>query len=170
MTNRSTAIIALTAAAFTFACGSNPEPVTPPPADVQAPAAQAPAAQPPAAETPAPTATLTDERVMELARGYVEMLQDRDWAGVWEHVAPAGKERFGSLETFATEGERVMDELGPEVATVSETVEEPRAGMLANKVYIRVSHYEAAGDGPVRMMIGLLNDGSIVGVGVNRGQ
>ena len=172
MSNRFTAL-ALTAAALTFACGGNPEPVTPEPASVEAPAAQAPAAQAPAAQTPAEpaaTATLSDERAMELASGYVELLQAGDFAQLWEHLAPAAKERFGTLEKFQTEGARIMNELGPEVATIREAVEQPRAGMQADKLYLRVSHYATAGETPVRMMIGLMNDGSIIGMNVSRAQ
>lgn len=165
---RSTGLVALTAAAFTFACGGNPEPSTPEPADIPPAAAQTPAQTP--AQPPAATETLTDERAMELARGYIELVHAGDFARLWEHVAPAGKERFGSFETFQAEGARIMGELGPEVGILREAVEQPRAGMRANKLYVRVSQYASAGEAPVRMMIGLLNDGSIIGMQVSRAE
>jgi hypothetical protein len=36
--------------------------------------------------------------------------------------------------------------------------------MLADKVYLRLAHYAGPGDTPVRLLIGLRNDGSIVGM------
>ena len=172
MQNRSSLILALSAAAFTLGCGGNPEPSPPEPAAqadtaaVQA-RAEAPAVAP--AQAPAAAATLSDERAMELARGYVELLHAGNYAQLWEHVSPTAQERFGSVERFQSEGQRVMSELGAEVGIVSEVIEPPRAGMAANKLYLRVSHYERA-PGPVRLVLGLMNDGSIIGMNVSPAQ
>ena len=163
MTNRSSALLAVTAAAFTLACGGNPEPSTPEPVIVQTTTVDTAAVQTPA-QGPAATETLSDERALELARGYVELLQAGEYARIWEHVAPAAKERFGTFERFASEGQRVMEDLGAEVGIVSEGVEPPRAGMQAAKLYMRVSQYERSSGTPVRLMMGLMNDGSIIGV------
>lgn len=164
MTNRSGSIVALSAAAFALACGGNPEPSPPEPAAAQLPAVEAPAQQ------PAASATLSDERAMELARGYVELIQAGDFARLWEHLAPTAKERFGSVEAFQTEGRSISEELGAEVGVVSEAVEPPRAGMQANKLYLRVSHYENRAGTPVRLAIGLMNDGSIIGMQIRPAQ
>ena len=169
MTNRSSSLLALSAAAFALACGGTPEPSTPEPVAVEAPQSQ-PAQTPAPAAAAAVAGTLTDERAMEIARGYVELLHAGNYAQVWEHVTPSAKERFGSLEQFQSEGERVMSDLGKEVGIVSEAVEQPRAGMQADKLYMRVSHYERSSGAPVRMMIGLKNDGSIVGIQVRPAQ
>ena len=166
MTNRSSSLLALSAAAFALACGGTPEPSTPEPVAVEAPETQP-------AQSPAPAVAanaLTDERAMEIGRGYVELIHAGNYAQVWEHVAPSAKERLGSLEQFQSEGERVMSELGKEVGVVSEAVEAPRPGMAADKLYMRVSQYERSSGAPVRMMIGLKNDGSIVGIQVRPAQ
>jgi hypothetical protein len=167
MTNRSSSLFALSAAAFTLACGGNPEPSTPEPAVAQSPAAQAPAQT--SVGAPAADTTLSDERAMELARGYFDLLQAGNFAQAWEHVSPTGQARFGSLDRFQSEGQRILGELGAEVGIVSEAIEPPRAGMAASKLYMRVSRYERA-SGPVRMVIGLLNDGSIIGINVGPAQ
>ena len=43
-------------------------------------------------------------------------------------------------------------------------------GMVANKLYFRISHYAKAGDSPVRLLIGLKNDGTIAGMQVSRAE
>jgi hypothetical protein len=121
------------------------------------------AAQPAAADGP-----LTDERAMELARGYVELLHARDYERLWRHVTPETKQRIGTLDDFRSGAERTAGSLGAEVTVVSETVEAARAGMVADKLYVRVSHYAGAPGAPVRLMIGLKNDGSIAGLQVRR--
>lgn len=162
MTMRSTVLRTLSAAAFLAACGGSPPAAAPAPQPVQAaPVQPAPAAQ-------APAAALSDERAMELARGYVELLHAGDYDRLWQHVAPAVRERFGTVDQFRGEGVRAMGELGAEITVVSEQVEVARAGMVADKLYLRVSHYAGAPEGPVRLMLGLKNDGSIAGLQVRR--
>ena len=151
MTNRSSALLTLSAAAFLLACGGSPPPATPAP--------QAVSVQPaPAAEG------LSDERAMQLARGYVELLHAGDYERLWQHVTPAVRERFGTVDRFRSEGLRALSDLGAEVTVVSERVEVARAGMVADKLYMRVSHYARGPGGPVRLMLGLKNDGSIAGL------
>ena len=149
----------LSAVALIAACSGNPPAATPEPAAAPAPVSSA-----------APVQELTDERAMEIARGYIELLKARNYEKMWEHVAPAAKQRIGSLEAFREEGERVMTDLGAEIGIVSETIEPARAGMLANKLYFRVSHYAGADGTPVRLLIGLTNDGSIAGIQVREAQ
>ena len=119
---------------------------------------------PAAAQTPAAQEALSDERVMELARGYVELLQSGEYERLWEHLAPEAQQRFGTLEQFRTASAGVMTRLGTEAALVRETVEPARAGMIAHKLYHRVSRYTGADGTPVRLTIGLVNDGSIGGL------
>lgn len=157
MTKASSSLLTLSAAAFLAACGGSPPPSTRAPEPVQAVAVQ-----------PAATGEgLSDERAMELARGYVELLHAGDYERLWEHMAPATRERIGTLDEFRSGGQRSQGPLGPEVTVVSERVEAARAGMAADKLYVRVSHY-AAVEGPVRLMMGLKNDGSIVAVQLRR--
>ncbi|HEX2210732.1 MAG TPA: hypothetical protein VHG93_23825 [Longimicrobium sp.] len=150
MTERPSGLLVLSAAAFLAACAGTPP-------------AGAPAPQP-AVAVPAADAVLSDERAMELARGYVELLHARDYDGLWQHMAPEEKERF-SADQFRSESERTVGSLGAEVAVVSEEVQPARAGMAADKLYVRVSRYAGAGT-PVRLRIALKNDGSIAGLQV----
>jgi predicted metal-dependent phosphoesterase TrpH len=149
MTEKPSGLLALSAAAFLAACTGTPP-------------AGAPAPQP-AVAVPA-NAVLSDERAMELARGYVELLHARDYDGLWQHMAPEEKELF-SADQFRSESERTVGVLGAEVAVVSEEVQPARAGMTADKLYVRVSRYAGA-ETPVRLRIALKNDGSIAGLQV----
>lgn len=159
MTNRPRPLLTLAAAALLAACGGNPEPATP--------AAQADtAAQASPADTVAaqPAGELTDERAMELARGYVAMLHSRDFAGLWERVTPESRQRFGTFDAFRQAGDQILTNLGAELAVESETVEAPQAGMPAARVYHRVSMYENSETQPVRLSIAMTADGSIAAI------
>ena len=116
------------------------------------------------AQAPAAREALSDERVMELARDYFELLQSGEYDRLWEHLAPEAQQRFGTIEQFRTASEGVMTRLGTETSVVRETVEPARAGMIADKVYHRVSRYTGAEGTAVRLTIGLVNDGSIGGL------
>ena len=107
---------------------------------------------------------ISDERVTELARGYVELLQAGEFESLWEHLAPEAKERFGTFEQFRSASEGVMNRLGTEITLVEENVEPARLGMVAHKMYHRISHYTGAQGTPVRLTIGLVNDGTIGGM------
>ena len=158
MRKRSSSLLTLSAAAFLVACGGNPPPSTPAPEAVQAVTVQA-------------TATpegLSDERVMELARGYVALLHARDFERLWQHLAPEAKQRFGTPEGFRSGGESALGNFGAETSVVSERVEPARPGMMADRLYLRVSQYAGANGTPVRLMVGLKNDGSIVGMQIRR--
>lgn len=151
-------LLTLSVTAFLLACGGNPPPDAPEADEVDA-----------VAVDPAPTdQVLSDERAMEIGRDYVEALQARDFERLWQHVTPESKQRFGTVERFRTEGSAVLDELGAELGVMSEDVEPARAGMMADKLYLRVSTYAGSEGDPVRLMIGLANDGSIVGVQFRR--
>jgi len=144
-------------AAFLLGCGSNPPPATP---DVRE------------AETaPVITAaqTLTDERVLELGRGYIELLAARDFERLFQHLAPQPRERFVTAERLRSETEGALNDLGKEIGVISETVEPARQGMIATKLYLRVSRYATTGEVPVRLLIGLTSDGSIAGMQLRRG-
>ncbi|HEX6369928.1 MAG TPA: hypothetical protein VF006_13495 [Longimicrobium sp.] len=158
MTKRSSSVLTLSAAAFLLACGGNPPPDTPAPQAVESVAVQ-----------PAATAgVLSDERAMELARGYVALLHAGDYERLWQHVTPETKQRIGSLDAFRSGGEGTLRDLGAEITVVSERVEPGRTGMVADKMYLRVSHYVGAPGTAVRLMIGLKNDGTIVGMQIRR--
>lgn len=107
---------------------------------------------------------LSDARVMELARDYIALLQAGEYDRLWEHLAPEAQQRFGTIEQFRTASQTVMGRLGTEVLVVEETVEPARVGMIAHKMYHRVSTYTGAEGGRVRLTIGLVNDGSIGGL------
>ena len=154
MTERLSGLLALSAAAFLAACAGTP------PAGAPEPALQ-PSVAVPAADA---DAVLSDERAMQLARGYVELLHARDYDGLWQHMASEEKELF-SADQFRSESERTVGVLGAEVAVVSEEVQPARAGMAADKLYVRVSRY-AGTETPVRLRIALKNDGSIAGLQV----
>lgn len=130
-------------AAFLLVCGGVVEPV---------------AAQSPVQEG------LSEARVMELARGYVELLQAGEYDRLWEHLAPEAQQRFGTLEQFRTASEGVMTRLGTEIVVLEERVEPARSGMVAHKLYHRISNYTGAEGASVRLTIGLVNDGSIGGM------
>ena len=155
MTNRSSSLIALSAAALVVACASNP------------PASSAPEVVPVATAevqaTPADT-NLTDARAMELGRKYAAMFHGRSFDSLWTYATPASKERFGSVERFRTGGEQALTQIGAETGIVSETVEPASAGMTASKAYVRVSNYAGSQGTPVRLVIGLMNDGTIAGM------
>ena len=170
MTKRYSPLLTLSAGALIMACGGNPPATTPEPETAPAPAVTAPSAASDARKSAAQGHELSDERAKEIARGYVELLKAGNYEQMWEHVTPAAKERFGSFEDFRGEGERIMSDLGTEIGIVSETIEPARAGMLANKLYFRVSHYAGADGRPVRLLIGLKNDGSIAGIQVREAQ
>lgn len=160
MTKKSNSLLTLSTAAFLVACGSNPPPSTP-----VSEAAAAVAVQ--------PTATgegLSDERAMELGRGYVALLHAGDYERLWQHVTPEAKQRFGTLDRFRSGGESALGNLGAETSVVSERVEPARAGMVADRLYLRVSHYAGAGGTPVRLLVGLKNDGSIAGLQIRRAE
>ena len=159
MTRRSTSLLALSAAAFLAACGGNPRPATPAPRTVEAVAVP----------TAATAEALSDERAMELARGYVALLHARDYDRLWQHASPEAKQRFGTVERFRSQGERALGNLGTETVIVSERVQPASEGMLADRLYLRVSRYTGA-DGPVRLMLGLKNDGSIVAMQLRRAE
>ena len=126
-------------------------------------------AAPAAAQTPVAEG-ISDERVLELARGYADLLFAGDYEALWEHVSPEGKARFGTLEAFRSGGQGVMSRLGEEKLIVSENVEPATAGMIATKVYLRVSHYSGAEGSPVRLIIGLKDDGTIGGIAARPAQ
>ena len=159
MTYRSGWILTASAAALVLACGGNSPAPGPEPEQLQ-----------PTAEATATQEELTDDRVIELARGYVELLQARDFERLWQHVSPEARQRIGSLDEFRSGSEAVLNRLGAEVGMISETVEPARAGMVADKLYFRVSHYAGAKEGPVRLLVGLKNDGSIAGFNVQRAE
>ena len=160
MVNRFRSLLTLFAAAFLLACGGNPPPSTPVPEPVQTVAVQ-----------PAATADgLSDGRAMELGREYVALLHARGFERLWQHAAPEAKQRFGTLDRFRSGGEGALSPLGAELAVLSERVEPARVGMDADKLYLRVSHYAGAAGVPVRLMIGLKNDGSIAGMQVRRAE
>ncbi|HEX8359671.1 MAG TPA: hypothetical protein VF613_06185 [Longimicrobium sp.] len=166
MMKKSGSLLTMSAAAFLVACGGNPPSAAPTPQAARTPPAAAGVAVRPVATNE----RLTDERVMDLARGYVEMLHARDFEKLWHAMAPEPKQRFGSLEQFRTGGERILTEFGAEMAVLSETVEPARTGMIADKVYLRSSYYARSGGTPVRMMIGLKSDGSIAGFQLRRAE
>ena len=156
MTRRSLSLLALPTAAFLLACGGNPAPETPPAADApEATAVQA-----------TPSAGLSDERVMELGRGYAALVHAREWEQVWEHTHPEARQRFESFENFRGAGDQIMSRLGAEMSVVSEHVEPARPGMIAEKVYFRLSNYTGVPGRQVRLMIGVMSDGSIAGLQV----
>ena len=160
MTKTPNSLLTLSAAAFLVACGGNPPSSTPAPERVQAAAVQ----------PTAPVGPLSDERAMELACGYIALVHARDYARLWQHMAPEAKQRFGTLDQFRTGGEGALGNLGAEIAVVSERVEPATAGMVADKLYLRVSHYAQSKGVPVRLMIGLKKDGSIAGMQIRRAQ
>ncbi|MBW3569739.1 MAG: hypothetical protein KY467_01420 [Gemmatimonadetes bacterium] len=157
MTRPSTFLLAMSAAAFLAACGGSPPAATP-----------APEAVPDVTVRPAADEGLSDARAMELGRRYVALLHARDYDALWQHVTPEGQQRFGTLDRFRSEGERVLSGLGAETSVVSEGVEPARAGIPADKLYLRVAQYAGAEGGPVRLMMALTNDGSIAGLQVRR--
>ena len=159
MTNRFTFLLILSAATI-VACSRNPTPTTPAAREVETTLAQ---------PAPAAGAPLTDERAMELGRGYIEMLANRDFAQLWQHLAPQPKERFGTVERFRAETEGALNTLGKEVGVISERIEPARQGMVATRLYFRISRYAGNGETPVGLMIGLTNDGSIAGMQLRRG-
>ena len=154
MTRRYLALLALPTAAFLFACGGNPAPGTP------ADAPTATAAQAPEGDG------LSDERVMELARGYTALLHAGEWEQLWGHLNPEARDRFESFDNFSGAGAGILARLGAEMSVVSESVEPARSGMIAEKVYLRVSNYTGVPGRQVRVMIGLMSDGSIAGMQV----
>ena len=107
---------------------------------------------------------ISDERVKELARGYYELLHDGKYDQLWQHLAPQAKQRFGTLEEFRRKSAGVMERLGTEALMVEEIVEPARVGMVAHKVYHRISRYSGVEGSAVRMTIGLVNDGTIGGL------
>lgn len=152
MRTRTHALLAITTAALLTGCGAH---------------AQAPAPEPEPAgdvETGLGEEQLTDERVTELASGYLDLMHDRAWEQLWEHVAPEGRQNFGSFEEFRTSGANIMDRLETPVAVESETVEPARAGMLADRLYMRVAYYSGGQGRRVRLLVGLMKDGSIAGI------
>ena len=157
MTKRSTPLLTLSAAAFMLACGGNPPASTPQPVEAEAAAAQVPVND-----------GLSDERVLELGRGYAKLLHARDYEQLWQHLTPESKQRFGTVERFRSEGEGVLNDLGAETAVVRESVELPRAGMVAHKLYSRIGNYAGAQGAPMRLLIGLTKDGSIVAMQLRR--
>ena len=170
MTFRPALLPTLLASAVLAGCASNTPAAAPAP-DAATPAVAQPA---PAAATPAPsaaaTAELTDERVMTLGREYAAMLHAGEFDKLWEKSAPEAQQRFGTLERFRTEGGSVMTNVGSDMGMISERVEPARQGMLANKLYIRMGHYSKTGQTPVRLVIGLKNDGTIAGVQVRQAE
>ena len=155
----SRSLLALSAAGFMAACSRNPQPSAPETREADTVAVQ-----------PAPAgAPLTDARVMELGRRYIELLAARDFEQLWQHLAARPKERFGTAERLRSETEGGLNDLGKEIGVISESVEPARQGMVATKLYLRVSRYEKSGEVPVRLLIGLTSDGSIAGMQLRRG-
>jgi hypothetical protein len=144
----------LSTVTFLLACGGNLPPRIPEP---EGPATMA-------VEVAADGGELSDARVMELGRGYAELLYAGNYDQLWQHLTPESKARFGTVDGFRSGGEDAMNGLGAESAVLRESVELPRAGMMADRLYLRVSHYSASAGTPVRLMIGLKHDGSIVGL------
>lgn len=157
MTRRSLSLLALPTAAFLLACGGNPAPETPP--------ADAPAATATVIEA-TPSDGLSDERVMELGRGYAALVHASEWEQVWDHTHPEARQRFESFENFRGAGDQILSRLGAEMSVVSEHVEPARQGMIAEKVYFRLSNYTGVPGRQVRLMIGVMSDGSIAGMQV----
>ena len=152
MTRRYPTLLALPVAAFLLACGGNPEPGTP--------VAAATAVQ--ATETPG----LSDERAMELGRGYAALVQAAEWTQLWDYLHPEARARFESFENFSGAGDRIVSRLGAEMSVVSENVEPARGDMIAEKVYSRISNYTGMPGRQVRLTIGVMSDGSIAGMQV----
>ncbi len=164
---KSNQIASLAAMLLLFACAGNPSPaaapgVTPVPQRSQPSVSEGAAA--PGPEIP------SDARVIELGRRYFELLQARDHDQVWSNLTPEARARFASVAEFGSWTESVLDSLGSEVGVIREAVELPRPGMLADRLYFRVSRYAGAGATPVRLLIGMKNDGSIVGMQVRRAE
>ena len=156
MSRRYIAPVVLPIAAFTLACGGNPSPDSTPAA-----------ADAPAAITVQPEGSaLTDARVMDLGRGYTALVHASDWTQLWENTHAEARARFDSFEDFSEAGDRIMSRLGAEMSVVIESVEPARAGMIAEKAYLRVSNYTGVPGRQVRLMIGLMSDGSIAGMQV----
>jgi hypothetical protein len=170
MTFRPALLPTLFASAVLAGCASNTPATTPEPAAATPAAAQpAPATTAPATATPA-SAELTDERTMALGREYAALLHAGEFAKLWEKSSPEAQARFGTVEKFTTEGQGVMTRVGSDMGMVSERVEPARAGMAANKLYIRIGHYATTGQTPVQLVIGLKNDGTIAGLQVRPAQ
>lgn len=141
---------------FQLACGGNPAPGAP------APEVTAPVESPPATVAEA----LSDARVLALGREYTALLHAREHDRLWQHLSPEAKARFGSAVELRNGIDRIFEELGDEQSVVRESVELPRPGMLADRVYLRIARYAGRANGPVRVMIGVRNDGSVVGMQV----
>jgi hypothetical protein len=122
----------------------------------------------PAASTapePAFPAALTDARVLGLGRDYAALLHAREYDRLWSHLTPEARSRLGTLASFRTWADQHLDGLGEEQSVIRETMELPREGMRADRLYIRLSRYAEV---PARLIIGLRNDGSIVGMQLRR--
>ncbi|MGE5926590.1 MAG: hypothetical protein ACM357_04500 [Gemmatimonadota bacterium] len=109
---------------------------------------------------------LSDARVLELGRGYAALLQAREYDRLWQHLTPEAQARLGSPASFRSWAEQNRDGLGDEQSAIRESVELPRPGMRADRLYLRVSRHAEV---PARLVIGLRNDGSIVGMQLRRG-
>ena len=106
---KTNSLLTLSAATFLVACGGNPPPSTLAP-------------QPVTSQLPT-TIRLSDERAMELARSYVALLHARGYERLWQHATPEAKQGFGTLDRFRSGGEGVLNDLGAEIAVVSERLE-----------------------------------------------
>ena len=166
MTFRPALLPTLLASAVLAGCASNTPASTPEPASATPAVAQPAPATTAEGTTAPPTAEISDERVMALGREYAALLHAGDFDKLWAKSAPEAQARFGTLDRFKAEGGSVMTNVGAEMGLVSERVEPARAGMLANKLYLRIGHYTKTGETPVRLVIGLKNDGTIAGVQV----
>lgn len=107
---------------------------------------------------------LSDERAMELGRVYIALVHAGEIEQLWEHMAPEARERIGSYEEFRAGHERVASRLGAEISVVRETVEPASAGMIASRMYTRVSNYSGMPGRAVRIVIGLTDAGTIGGM------
>ena len=152
------------AAAAGLACAGNP----PPPVTAVVPAvAAAPAASTaPGRASPAAPATLSDARVLELGRNYAALFQAREYDQLWSHLTPEAHARLGTLASFRAWADRNLDGLGVEQRVIRESVELPREGVRADRLYLRLSRH---GEASARLAIGLRNVGSIVGMQLRRG-
>lgn len=136
-------------------CAGNPQPES-----------AAPASSAQAAVLPEAGVQLSEERVMELGRTYTGLIHAGAYEQLWQATTPEARERFGSFDEFRGTGERVASRLGEELGVITEAVEPARAGMLASKLYLRVSNYAGVPGRAVRLMVGVMDDGSIAGLQV----
>ncbi len=148
------------AVAAALACAGNPSPAAPAAAPLGPAASTAPEPV-----SPALPPTLSDARVLELGRAHAALLQAREYDRLWPHLTPEAQARLGTLASFRIWGDQSLDGLGGEQQVIRESAELPREGMRADRLYVRISRHAHAS---ARLVIGLRNDGSIVGMQLRR--